>query len=233
VKKVDKTGYFEHLDGKFDEFMSDYDVNRRKNLIFSQLLPNFYWKNTKVLEVGCGTGRFSEEIMGYGGQLTVLDIGPKLVEKVVGRLGCEGKVGDACNLPFPDDSFDIVVSSECIEHTLDPEKAIAEMCRVCRTGGTICLTTPNKLWYPVLWLSIKLKLRQFDGIENWISPGRAKAVLQRQGLKATAISGCHLWPFQLKFTRSLLQKTDALGKWLYPLMINFGIAAQKPTKTQR
>jgi SAM-dependent methyltransferase len=219
--------YFDRLGDDFDSMMSDYDVERRQELIFGQLLAGASLAGRSVLEVGCGTGRFSSRIVALGGELTVLDIGPGLVKAVSQKLSCRGVVGDACKLPFPDESFDLVVSSECIEHTPDPLAAIREMCRVCRSGGTVCITTPNKLWYPVLWLSLKLRIRKFAGPERWIWPSGARNAMVEAGMGEMTTSGCHLWPFQLRFTRPLLTKLDRSGRRLYPLMINFGIVGRK------
>lgn len=219
--------YFDKLGDDFELMMSDYDVERRQVLVFEQLLGGRRLDGLSVLEVGCGTGRFSQRIASLGADLTVLDIGPSLVKAVSERLGCKGVVGDACKLPFADGSFDAVISSECIEHTPDPLAAISEMCRVCKAGGTVCFTTPNKLWYPVLWLSVKLHIRKFAGPERWIFPGAGKRAMARAGMGDMVVSGCHAWPFQLKFTRPLLRRLDRSGGGLYPLMINFGIAARK------
>ena len=219
--------YFEELGDKFDEYISDYDVARRSELIFAELLGAVELGGQKVLEVGCGTGRFSQQIADQKAQLMVLDIASRLVSEVAERLGCVGVAGDACNLPFDDETFDVVISSECIEHTPLPQQAVAEMCRVCRNGGVVCLTTPNKLWYPVLWLCEKLRIRKFAGTENWVFPGQVKKIMRREGMSDIMVSGCHLWPFQLKFTRRILRWLDGYGRVLYPIMINFGITGKK------
>jgi len=219
--------YFDKLEDKFDAYIDDYDVQRRKYLIFSILLENIDTKGKKVLEVGCGTGRFSKPLKEQGAELTVLDIGENLVRSVSENLRCEGVVGDACKLPFEDKTFDIIISSECIEHTLDPDEAIKEICRLCRRGGCVCLTTPNKLWYPVLVLSERLGLRKFSGIENWIFPSKAQRIMRANGIKDIKLRGCHLWPFQLKYTRPILTFFDTYCSWMYSVMINFGIVGQK------
>ena len=137
--------YFDRLGDNFERLMDDYDVSRRCYLIFNQLLKDEDFEGKKVLEVGSGTGRISQEIFSRKADLTILDIGENLVRQVKEKLNCKGVVGDACCLPFDDNSFEVVISSECIEHTLTPQKAIEEMCRVCRPGGTVCVTSPNKL----------------------------------------------------------------------------------------
>ncbi|MBI4963476.1 MAG: class I SAM-dependent methyltransferase [Desulfomonile tiedjei] len=218
--------YFESLGEKFDEFMDDYDVEQRISLIFSSLLKDLDLRGSEVLEVGSGTGRISRRIVGCGARLTVIDIGQRLVSTV--SPDCQsGVVGDAISLPFADASFDAVVSSECIEHTTNPRAAIEEMCRVCRPGGVVCITTPNKLWYPVLVLAQALGLRKFSGIENWIFPYQAARIMRRSGMKQISLSGCHLWPFQIKFGRALSKAVDRWGRFLYPFMINFGVMAVK------
>ena len=225
---IDHQKYFNNLGVHFDEYMSDYDVKQRKYLIFGHLLSNKVLKGNHVLEIGCGTGRFSNEIKKRGGLLTVLDIGPNLVSTVSEALNCSGTVGDACNLPFQDNSFDYIISSECIEHTLDPCGAIREMCRICRPGGYVCITTPNRLWYPLLLTAQQLGLRKFSGIEHWIFPLRAINIFKQNNMSDIHAGGCHLLPFQLKFLRPFLRRIDNMfGKWFFPVMINYGIIARK------
>jgi ubiquinone/menaquinone biosynthesis C-methylase UbiE len=59
---------------------------------------------------------------------------------------------DAQNMPFDENSFDIVVSCETIEHVPDPRAAVREMYRVCKPGGMLYLTTPNYLNFMGLYL---------------------------------------------------------------------------------
>lgn len=219
--------YYDSLGDRFDEYMSDYDVERRRELIFGRLLRDESLEGRRVLEVGCGTGRFSTGLRDRGARLTVLDIGKRLVRDVAAAVGVPGVVGDACRLPFEDESFDAVVSSECVEHTPDPCRAVAEMCRVVRPGGLVCLTTPNKIWYPSLVAARALGIRKFDGTENWIFPGAAARAMRAAGLSDLVLDGCHQWPFQLAFTRPLLRRIDRFGPSLYPIMINFGILGRK------
>lgn len=220
--------YFDSLGEKFDEYMSEYDVVCRKKLIFERLLKTMPLTGKCVLEIGCGTGRFSEEILARGSKLTVLDIGSSLVANVTGKHRCLGTTGDATRLPFLENSFEAVISSECIEHTPDPLASIEEMCRVCKPGGFICFTTPNRLWYPVLLISNWTGIRKFSGIENWIFPYQGIASLKSQKMTDIKANGCHLWPFQVKKSRPLLRRLDVYGQHLYPLMINFGLFAIKP-----
>ena len=97
------------------------------------------------LEVGCGRGSISEKIVPRVAHLIVVDISARLAQDVGTRLNVEWRKEDACNLTFQDESFDLVVSSECIEHTVDPRQALAEMARVVKNNGTLIVSSPNKI----------------------------------------------------------------------------------------
>lgn len=228
--KEPKPTYYDELGPAFREMMSDYDVSRRKHLIFEHLLNGVRLSGKRTLEVGCGTGCFTGELVNRGALVTALDIGSNLVQDVKERHRCAGIVGDACNLPFNRASFDLVISSECIEHTPDPVQAIKEMCRVCTLGGVVCFTSPNKLWYPVLWLAMKAKIRKFAGIENWLWPANAAKIMLESGMVDLKLAGCHAWPFQFGFTQKLLSHIDnKFSGTLCPIMINYGVCGRKAT----
>jgi ubiquinone/menaquinone biosynthesis C-methylase UbiE len=225
MNDVDKHYYFEDIGDNFDRWMSDYDVSRRARLIRKYLAGNTAGKT--CLEVGCGTGRISEAIMDLTGSLTVADISEKLARGVGERLHIAWMHQDACALQLEDDSYDVVVSSECIEHTPDPRKALREMARVLKPGGRIIVTTPNKLWYPVVCFSMVTRIRKFSGRENWLFPREAMKTLAEAGIGDLTLDGCHLFPWQLPLAKRVLPLFDRFGESLYPLMINFCLAGMK------
>jgi len=148
MKKKPTQLYYEELGDNFDAFMSEHDISTRINLI-SKLLKNVDLQSS-CLEIGCGTGRVSEMLTQRFDDLTVSDISEKLCSNVGTKLGVSYSASDACNLAFDSEAFDVIVSSECIEHTPSPLQAIEEMIRVLKPGGTLIFTTPNKLWFPAL-----------------------------------------------------------------------------------
>ena len=94
-----------------------------------------------ALDVGCAEGFFMNAIRSrFGAEVWGLDISTAAVEMLHSRLGCPAAAADATRLPFADGSFDLVYSTEVIEHVLDPELMLAEMRRVSR--GLVLLTTP-------------------------------------------------------------------------------------------
>lgn len=217
--------YFEEIGDNFDRWMSAYDVRRRVVLIQS-LLPARAREMT-CLEVGCGTGAVTEAIAPLVGPMTVSDFSERLSRETGERLGTAWSRQDACAIDLPDASFDLIVSSECIEHTPDPRRALTEMARVAKPGGVIIVTSPNKLWYPVLLLSMALRIRRFAGNESWLSPAEAARALAGHGCGEIEISGCHLFPWQLPLARQVLPFFDRFGRGLHPVMINWGIRATR------
>ena len=112
-----------------------------------------------VLDAGAGFGRHAYEVARRGGRIVALDyaddevrttratFGAMLEENQIGRESYVGALrGDATRLPFPDDTFDRVITSEVLEHIQDDVSAIAELVRVLRPGGSFACTVPS--WWP-------------------------------------------------------------------------------------
>src|SRR5262245_37768279 len=148
----------------FDRLMNTYDIRRRVEVVFDELLPEDIFGKS-VLDVGCGTGWFSHRAQERGALVTSLDVGTSLLQETLRKADVRPTVGDALSLPFADESFDIVISSEVIEHTANPGRAVAEMGRVLRSGGTLVITCPNKVWQWSVELANRLGIRPFDGHE--------------------------------------------------------------------
>ncbi len=98
----------------------------------------------RVLEVGCGPGHLSTRLARqHGLDVTGLDLDPAMIERARRNAervdGDERRpafvVGDVASLPFPDGSFDLVVSTLSMHHWADPGAGLAEIGRVMRPGG--------------------------------------------------------------------------------------------------
>jgi SAM-dependent methyltransferase len=104
----------------------------------------------RVLDIGCGPGRFwaaNAAALPPGLDLTLADQSPGLVEEALKTVGTSpwrsitGKVADVCALPFADASFDVVTAMHMLYHAPDKDRAVSEIARVLRPGGTLLATT--------------------------------------------------------------------------------------------
>lgn len=109
-----------------------------------------FCKDKDVLEVACGGGIG----LGYLAKIAKKVIGGDIDENNLKfarehykhRPNIELKILDARQLPFENDSFDVVILYEAIYYLIDPEKFISEAKRVLRNGGVLLICTANKDW---------------------------------------------------------------------------------------
>ncbi|MEZ6064564.1 MAG: class I SAM-dependent methyltransferase [Planctomycetaceae bacterium] len=219
--------YNEMGDG-FAKSLSDYDTQRRVEVLIDDFLGGIDLTGRRVLEVGTGLGYFARRLKERGADVTASDLAPNLVRDVERNVGCRAVVADALNLTgsFPGEAFDIVFSSECIEHTPDPAAAVIEMTKLLKPGGLLCLSTPNIVWQPVVRLASTLKLRQFCGYENFSSWRGLRRLLAAQGMTIEREHGLHLYPFQLGL-HGFSRLIDARLQCFRAAMINICVLARK------
>jgi ubiquinone/menaquinone biosynthesis C-methylase UbiE len=121
----------------FDERCIDYARGR-----FELIAGRSGWPYENALELGCGTGFFSLNLKQAGvvDRVSVTDISAGMVSAArenARRLGFEidGRVADAESIPYPDNSFDVVVGHAILHHIPDVERALREVLRVLKPGG--------------------------------------------------------------------------------------------------
>jgi ubiquinone/menaquinone biosynthesis C-methylase UbiE len=106
---------------------------------------------SKVLEVGCGTGEFSLQLAPQVGELWVIDLSPDLLPRAEKRLRAQCpkakvvfELQDATALTLPDGSFDAVFGSSVLHH-LEAARALREAWRVLAPGAWCVFSEPNML----------------------------------------------------------------------------------------
>ena len=118
----------------------------------------------RLLDIGCGAGRHSFEGLRRGYEVVAADLDAAVLKDVKamgaamvaenqvppkGSLACVN--ASALELPFENESFDVVIASEVLEHIPTDRAALAEIQRVTRPAGTVVVTVPR--WWPeqVCW----------------------------------------------------------------------------------
>jgi SAM-dependent methyltransferase len=186
---------------------------------------------SKLLDMGCGHGRITELIAGGVQDLDI--VGIDLTEEFFpdfllknGHNGCQLQLKrvdiDAEGLPFPDESFDVALSSRVWQYLSHPQTAVNEAFRVVKPGGVVVISMPNRL-NPVKVLTYKRA--------KLYTPGEAKVWFENAGFKGVEATSMCFFPSTRKW-HGLAGAVEGLGRW--PLVHNFGgnvlVSGIKPTR---
>jgi len=128
----------------YERFFAAYDAWRyRQEGHIPACLDRTDWRGKKVLEIGLGQGAESEQLIRRGASWSGLDLTQESVERVRMRLAVRDlphddlRHGSATDIPWPDDSFDIVFSHGVLHHIPDIHRTQQEIHRVLKPGGTL------------------------------------------------------------------------------------------------
>ncbi|PBQ31498.1 hypothetical protein CNR22_06875 [Sphingobacteriaceae bacterium] len=153
-------------------------------------------KGKKVVDVGCGYGKTRKIVEDAGGEW----VG---VEPFEG--GAHTVVGDAQNLPFEDESFDIVYMNAVLEHVPDVSKAFKEVARVLKKGGIfIGYVAFMECFHEISYSHLSFKALEFFAKDN--------------GLKLTKIGGGRR--FGIDYHKQVLYYPLSFG-FMRPLRASF------------
>ena len=159
----------------------------------AKYLETYLTPESRLLDVGCGPGTitldFAEKL--NAGSVIGIDTSEDIIEKALegvstpDRKNCFFKVGNAYNLDFDDNSFDIVHAHQVLQHLKDPIAAIQEMRRVVRPGGIVAIRDADyggMIWSPASpklndWMQIYQEMTSQNNVEanagrflfSWVS----------------------------------------------------------------
>lgn len=161
-------------------------------------------KGKQVLEIGVGLGADHQKFAEAGAALSGIDLTKRAVEYTKRRLAAFGlssnlAVGDAENLGFPSDSFDVVYSWGVLHHSPDTPKAFSEVWRVLKPGGTARIMIYYKWSMVGLMLWVRYALLRF---RPWMTLDEVYSrFLESPGTKAYTIDGARKLCAQFTETR--------------------------------
>ncbi len=140
----------------FDEWPEKYDqwfttpIGSLVKKVEGELLLDFLnpVRAERILDAGCGTGVFTQDILSCGSKVAGLDVSLPMLMRARQKAresAFQGAVADMLNLPFPENCFDKAISVTALEFITDGRKAVRELFRVARRNGVIVVATLNSL----------------------------------------------------------------------------------------
>ena len=157
---VGSRGFFDDLDR--------YHFEKLHHLL--RLVPFDEYRGRRVLEVGCGAGVDLVRFARGGAEVTGVDLARPAIDLARANFEQQGlqgefRVADGEQLPFPDDSFDLVFAHGVVQYTPNPQRLVDECRRVLKPGGDAIFQVYNR----VSWLNALSKLMKV-GLEHEDAP---------------------------------------------------------------
>ncbi len=177
---------YDKMGGGFDDLVDTTPFLINCTRLYNLCLEKFTEKGAaplgRVLDVGCGSGVQSFYLGPHATEVVGIDLSEELIK--IAQKRCQGyqnvrfHVGDACNLPFPDQSFDFIISyGDVLSHIVEGyEKAVSEMARVAKAGAIITLETDTKWNFGIFYHPVEL-------MEALRTPGIGHATRYWEGMR--------------------------------------------------
>ena len=145
---MDYIGHYKKDAAEFDYFeersgATEDDERRAREFILSKVRRNTY----KIMDAGCGSAWAAKALIPEGKFIVSTDISQINVQKALQKTPSEkhcGVVCDSYSLPFKNSSFDCIIASEIIEHTVNPGIFVQCLAEAVKPDGKLIISTPYK-----------------------------------------------------------------------------------------
>ncbi|SFL03514.1 malonyl-CoA O-methyltransferase [Lachnospiraceae bacterium KH1T2] len=159
-------------DEDFEENISKFD--ERYRIVYEEVVNQLRLKEgnlCNVLDLGCGKGQYlknlSEDAPGVA--LFGVDLSQIFLDKINVK-NLEKRRGSLTNIPYGDNSFDLVYMCESLEHAIDIEQTIREACRVIKNGGVLLIIDKN---------IEKMGVYEIEEWEQWFDDNKLIAIMNK------------------------------------------------------
>lgn len=204
-----------------------YQSNWDDALFRERILQHLQQSSLEVLDLGAGAGIVSQmNFHGIAARISGIDPDERVVDN---PYLDEGKVAFGEDVPYPNESFDLIFADNVLEHLPDPEKVFSEINRLLRPGGFFLAKTPNKNHY--MPLIARLTPHWFhQWVNEWrgresvdVFPTRYQANTKRVIQRLAQDSGLNVINVELIEGRPEYLRMTApsyIVGWLYERLVN-------------
>lgn len=205
----------------------DFNEIARQNVVMAEALCEAVdpHPGQRVLDVACGSGTAALVAERRYCDVTGLDYVPGLIERAKTRARASGqeidfRVGDAQDMPFPDDSFDAVLSVYGVQFAPDQKQAARELLRVCKPGGKIGLAGPIPEGWSGDWFAAHAEyVPPSPGIQSPLRWGTADGLNELLGAGTQSINSDRCTALQ--YYRSIDHAVDLFSTYFGPTIRAF------------
>ncbi|MCY2935008.1 MAG: methyltransferase domain-containing protein [Planctomycetota bacterium] len=152
------------FDQRVDAFPKQIAFDDPRLVAVKQAFPD--WRGKRVLDLGCGSGRYWPALKRSGARLVGLDLSARSLEFASPEN--PRIIGSVARLPFPESSFDCLLLLELLQHLKTPELAVHEALRLLKPHGKLVIIDRNPL--------------SLDATRPWLPSLLVKQIDQRRGL---------------------------------------------------
>lgn len=182
-------------------------------------------KDLRLIDIGCGGGLVCEPLARLGGAVTGADADAVAIEVAKEHAENSGLTINYLNKPAEEieDTFDVVLALEIIEHVSDPQAFVENCARLCKPGGLVIFSTLNRTAksYALGIVAAEYILRWVpQGTHSWkkfVKPSELSRYARATDLKAHNVNGMVFNPIKNEFS---ISKTD--------LDVNYFMVFKKP-----
>jgi SAM-dependent methyltransferase len=195
--------------GRFWDSVTEYDAVNKETYSYArrftdslELAGDLISRDNLTLDIqtrtGFGSVFWAEH--GFVRKVFIVDFSPRMLSVASSRLSAAGvdfdaRLIDRFPLPFHDDTFDLVLSYETIEHIWERATFINELARVLKPGQWMILTCPNLLWEPAHWISAILNIHHSEGPHRFPRRSKLLDMFRSSGLEIVRENSTIILPF--------------------------------------
>lgn len=192
----------EHIEGDLDGLLAKFLIHQRQNIVVPYLASS-----ENILDLGCGIFRWKNKIR-ENTSYTGIDVEPEIISfnrSNFPHYAFYHQNLDQETLPFPPDSFDLVIMLAVIEHLKNPVHVLTEVRRMLSNDGVIIASTPHPRGELIMEMGSKVKIFSQDkhSHQPLLDYKKIEEITKESGLKITEFK-----PFLFSFNQKIVMQKN-------------------------